>query len=100
KTGVDITTAADDLGKALLGQGRALKSVGIDFEDAGSVSANYDQILSGLTSQVGGFAEAQGNTATGASAIFQNSIGELLETLGQGRLPMMVDVTHAGVDLM
>lgn len=100
KQGIDLPTAADQLGKALLGQGKALKSVGIDFADAGSVGANYDQIMSGLTSQVGGFAEMQGSTATGASAIFQNSVGELLEKLGQGLLPVMVDVTSKGLELM
>ncbi len=100
KTGVDVVQAAEELGKALMGQGRALKDVGIDFEDAGSVGANYDQIMAGLTTQVGGFAEVQGNTATGASAIFQNSMGELLETLGQGLLPIMVNVTKSGVGLM
>lgn len=100
KTGVDLPTAADQLGKALLGQGRALKSVGIDFEDAGSVGANYDQIMAGLTTQVQGFAEAQGTTATGANAIFQNSVGELMESLGQELLPIMVDVAKGGRDVM
>lgn len=100
KQGIDIPTAAEQLGKALLGSGKALKTVGIDFADAGSVGANYDQIIAGLTTQVGGFAEMQGTTATGASAIFQNSIGELLEKLGTGLLPVMVEATNAGLDLM
>lgn len=100
KTGADIPTAAEQLGKALLGQGRALKSVGIDFTDAGSVGANYDQIIAGLSSQVGGFAEVQGQTASGANAIFKNSIGELLEQLGQGLLPIMVQVAQTGRDVM
>lgn len=100
KQGIDIPTAADQLGKALLGQGRALKGVGIDFQDAGSVGANYDQIMSGLTEKVGGFAESQAGTATGANAIFTNSLSELMETLGQGLLPIMVDVAKQGVGLM
>lgn len=100
KTGQDVPTAAESLGKALLGQGRALKSVGIDFTDTGTLGGNYDAILSGLTEKVGGFAEAQGSTARGSAAIFQNSMGELMETLGQGLLPIMVQVTQAGVGLM
>ena len=96
KTGVDIATAAEQLGGALLGQGRSLKQVGIDFVDGGSVAANYEQIMAGLTSQVGGFAEQQGTTATGANAIFQNSIGELFESIGQDLLPIMVEVTNQG----
>lgn len=100
KTGKDLPTAAEDLGKALFGSGKALKTIGIDFADAGSVGANYDQIMAGLTSQVGGFAEVQGGTAVGANAIFKNSTGELMETLGQELLPLMVDVTRAGIDFM
>jgi hypothetical protein len=100
KTGVDLTTAAQQLGNALLGQGRSLKQVGIDFVDGGSVAANYEQIMAGLTTQVGGFAEQQGTTATGANAIFQNSIGELWETLGQELLPVMVQVTQTGREVM
>ncbi|UUE19321.1 hypothetical protein [Microbacterium sp. J1-1] len=100
KTGKDIPTAAADLGKALLGQGRSLKDIGIDFVDTGSVGGNYGSIMEGLTSQVGGFAEAQGNTATGSSAIFKNSLGELMETLGAGLLPIMVDLAHTGVDVV
>ena len=35
KTGQDLPSAAQSVGKALLGQGRALKGVGIDFKNAG-----------------------------------------------------------------
>lgn len=100
KTGVDVATAAQQLGNALLGQGRSLKQVGIDFVDGGSVAANYEQILAGLTTQVGGFAEQQGTTATGANAIFKNSLGELWETLGQELLPVMVTVAQQGREVM
>lgn len=100
KTGVDVATAAQQLGNALLGQGRSLKQVGIDFVDGGSVAANYEQILAGLTTQVGGFAEQQGTTATGANAIFKNSLGELWETLGQELLPVMVSVAQQGREVM
>src|SRR4029453_18850210 len=41
KTGKDLPTAAGALGKALLGNGRALKEVGINFKDTGSTSGNF-----------------------------------------------------------
>ena len=95
KTGVDAPEAAEQLGKALLGQGRALKSVGIDFQDAGSVGANFDQIMGGLRTQVGGFAEKEGQTGAGQAAILANKFGDMQETVGGALLPVlqrMIDI--------
>jgi hypothetical protein len=87
KTGKDLPTAAKDLGKAMLGQGRSLKNVGINFKDTGTQSGNLDQIMRGLRTQVGGFAEKEGKTAAGQSAILKNQFGELQEMAGQKLLP-------------
>lgn len=95
KMNIDVATAAEQLGTALLGNGRSLKAVGIDWVDAGNVADNYGQLLAGLSSQVGGFAQQQATTASGANAVFKNSLGELSEELGQDLLPVMVDGAHA-----
>lgn len=95
KTGTDIPTAAEQLGKGLLGQGRALKSVGIDFQDAGSVGANFEQIMGGLRTQVGGFAEKEGKSAAGQSEILKNRFGELQEAVGQRLLPALTSVVSS-----
>jgi hypothetical protein len=100
KTGTDLPTAAGALGKALLGQGRALKSVGINFKDTHDLGKNYDQLLGGLTDKVGGFADAQGKTAAGSSAILGNSIDDLMKKLGKGLLPTMVHLTQTGIGVM
>lgn len=91
KTGVDATTAADQLGKAMLGQGRALKGVGIDFVDTGSVAGNFAQVMDGLTTQVGGFAETEGLSAAGTAERMKNAFGELQETIGGALLPRIVE---------
>lgn len=91
KTGVDVTTAADQLGKAMLGQGRALKGVGIDFQDTGSVAGNFEQVMAGLTTQVGGFAETEGASAAGTAERMKNAFGELQETVGGALLPRIVE---------
>lgn len=83
KTGKDIPTAAEDLGKALLGQGRALKDVGIDFTDTGSVAGNFAAIVSGLQGQVGGFAEESATTTAGKLDILRNKFGEVQESVGE-----------------
>ena len=91
-TGKDLTTAAEDLGKALLGQGRALKSVGIDFQDTGTLAGNFDQLMGQLSSSVGGFAANEGQTAAGQLAILQNRFGEFQETIGAALLPSLTQL--------
>lgn len=98
KTGKDLTTAATDLGKAMLGQGRALKTVGIDFEDTGTAAGNFDQIVAGLTTQVGGFAEVAGGTAAGKTEILKNQFGELQEKVGSVLVPVLTKLVDYIVD--
>lgn len=90
KTGKDIPSAAEDLGKATMGQGKALKALGIDFQDAGSASANLDQLMGGLRSQVAGFAETDGKTAAGQAEILNNQFGEIQETVGEKLVPILL----------
>src|SRR5919108_804212 len=89
KTGKDVPAAAGALGKALLGKGRALADIGIKFKDAGSVTANYEQLMAGLRSQVGGFAEKEGRTAAGSLAILTNAFGEVKESVGAALMPAL-----------
>jgi uncharacterized membrane protein YeaQ/YmgE (transglycosylase-associated protein family) len=89
KTGTDLPTAAEQLGKAMLGNGKALKSVGIDFKDAGSVGANFDQVMSGLNEKVAGFGEKDGKTAAGQAEILANQFGEIQEQVGGALLPVL-----------
>jgi hypothetical protein len=89
RTGRDLPSAAEALGKAMLGQGRALKEVGIDFKDAGSLAGNFDQIIAGLREQVGGFAEKDATTAAGKLEMLRNRFGEVQETVGQALMPAL-----------
>lgn len=95
KTGKDLPSAASAVGKALLGQGRALKGVGIDFVDAGSTGANFTQIMAGLRTQVGGFAEKEGQTAAGKAEILKNQFGELQEKVGALLVPALSTLVSA-----
>lgn len=82
KTGKDLPTAADDLGKAMLGQGKALKAVGIQFTDTGTLGGNFAEVVAGLKDKVGGLAVASGETAAGKLAILKNRFGEIEEKVG------------------
>ena len=95
KTGQDLPSAAQSVGKALLGQGRALKGVGIDFKNAGSVSANYAQIVDGLQGKVGGLAKEMGETSAGKMQIMENRVTALKVQLGAALVPAILQVTAA-----
>lgn len=97
KTGKDVTSAAEDLGKAMLGQGRALKDVGIDFQDTGSVAGNFEQIMAGLSTQVGGFAEKEGASAEGQLQILKETFGDLQEEVGSKLLPVLTELVGVGL---
>ena len=87
KTGQDLPTAAGQVGKALLGQGRALKGIGIDFKNQGSVAANFAEITDGLKSKVGGLADEMGGTSAGKMKIMENNITALKVKLGGALVP-------------
>ncbi len=89
KTGKDLPTAATDLGKAILGQGRGLKAIGVNFKDAGSASKNYAQLQDVLNAKVGGFASKEGKTAAGQAEILRNQWGELEEMAGSKLVPAL-----------
>jgi len=91
-TGKDLPSAAEDLGKALLGQGRALKAVGINFKDLGDPTANFEELISSLSTAVGGFAAKEGKTAAGQALILQNRFGEFQETIGGSLLPGLLQL--------
>lgn len=95
KTGKDLPSAAEDLGKAMLGQGKALKGIGIDFKDAGSVGANFDQVMGGLRTQVGGFATSEASTAEGAVRKLNTEFGDVQESVGQQLLPVLTGLGQA-----
>jgi len=89
KTGVDLQTASSQVGKALLGQGRALKAVGINFVNTGTTAGNFTELMTGLRQQVGGFAEKEGTTAAGKIAILKNQFNDLQEQVGSVLVPVL-----------
>lgn len=89
RTGKDLTGAAEDLGRALLGQGRALKVVGLELTDTGTLAGNFDALMLGLASTVGGFAEQDAQTAAGKLEILRNRFGEVQEVVGEALMPAL-----------
>ena len=97
KTGMSLPGAARIFGKAMLGQGRGLKAVGINFKDLGSETKNYEQLVTKLREKVGGFAEKEGKTLSGQQIILNNQFDELKETVGGKLVPVMLKLADVGL---
>lgn len=88
-TGKDMPSAAQDLGKALLGNAKALKNVGISYKSTGDSTKDFANITALMQKKVGGFAETEGKTAAGTAAILKNQFGEMQELVGSKLVPIL-----------
>lgn len=88
-TGQDAASAAGSLGKALLGNTRALKAVGIEFTATGDRTRDLNTLMDGLQTKVGGVSEAFAQTSAGKAAILNEQFDEFKETVGAGLLPIL-----------
>lgn len=91
-TGKDLPTAAESLGKALLGNAKALKTIGIQFKPTGDQAKDFQTIMGLVSDKVGGFAENEGKTAAGKLEILKNRFGEVQESIGNALMPTLDDL--------
>ncbi len=92
-TGKDLTTASTVVGKAMLGNAKALKELGINFKPTGDKAKDLATIQDLLNQKVGGFAEKEGKSAAGQSQILANQFGELQEQVGSWLVPALQTLT-------
>jgi hypothetical protein len=104
-----VDQASVMLGKALndpIAGVTALRRVGVQlteqqeeqikaFMEAGDIASAQGVILGELERQVGGLAEAYGDTFAGKLEIFKNRLGEIQETIGRALLPILTDMMDA-----
>lgn len=88
-TGRDVPTAATSIGRALMGNARALKELGIDFERTGDRSRDLESIMGALERKVGGVGEAFGQTTAGKLAIATRNFENLQEEIGAALVPAL-----------
>lgn len=88
-TGKDLGTASVLTGKALLGNTKALKELGISYKPTGNKAKDFANITQLLRDKVGGFAEKEGKTAAGTSEILANQFGEVKEKVGSYLVPAL-----------
>lgn len=88
-TGTDIPTAATNLGRALMGNTRALKAVGINYKSTGNAAQDLTNIQALLNAKLKGFAEREGKTSAGQAKILGNEYGEIQEAVGAHLVPAL-----------
>jgi hypothetical protein len=84
KFGVDLPSAATQVGKALDGNIGALRRVGISIDETAFAADRFGAVQSALRDQVGGFAEEEGKTFAGSLERLKNQLGDLAEGVGAG----------------
>lgn len=92
KFGVDLPSAATQVGKALDGNIGALKRVGISIDETAFAADRFGAVQSALRDQVGGFAEAEGKTFSGSLERLKNQLGDVAEGVGAGAVDAFSDL--------
>lgn len=100
KFGVDLVAAATQVGKALDGNIGALKRNGVTIDAARFATDRYGAVVEALGQQVGGFAEAEGQTFSGQLEVMKNQAGELAEGIGRGVVPVMQNLMGVAQDVV
>lgn len=95
KWGIDYVTAAKAVAKAADGKATALKKLGINIDETKAKTDPYLATVDALRRAAGGFAEQEGRTFAGQTAILANQMDELKESLGRGVLSVLNDVLPA-----
>lgn len=97
KLGTDVPGAADVVGKALLGNTKALKQLGVEgFAATGDHATDLANLMGLLDTKTRGAAQSQLDAA-GPGAKFNKSMDELKETVGSYLVPALQKVTAVAV---
>ena len=89
KQRIDLGTATDVITKALEGNGKALKTYGVDIKDAKDVTEAFGIVMTELKPKVDGAAAAFGETTEGQIKRTRQEIANLQEDLGTKFLPFI-----------
>lgn len=95
KWGIDYVGAAKAVAKAADGKATALKKLGINIDETKAKTDPYLATVEALRQAAGGFAQQEGKTFAGQTAILANQMDELKESLGRGVLSALNDVLPA-----
>jgi hypothetical protein len=92
KYGIDLVAAAKAVGKAVDGNGGALKRFGVSLDTSKLKADGFGTTVEGLRKSVGGFAVEEGRTFSGQLAILGNNFRQLEESVGKGAAGVFSDL--------
>ena len=90
----DLTGTTDSFIKAIEGQTRGLKTLGVDFKDTGNKAENYNRLIE-QTNKLTGQGAAALATAAGQAQAYENAIENLQESLGERLAPAIAKAKKA-----
>lgn len=86
---IDVVEAATNIGRAFIGNSRALKAIGIDFKATGDTARDVATVMDALSGTVGGTADAFGQTTAGQLQIAQQEFQDMQEEIGAALVPAL-----------
>ena len=89
-TGIGLEEAGQTVGKALLGQTRGLKALGIEFKATGNKARDLATIQAKLNALFGGAGAAQRNTLAGSVTALNEALANLFSAIGQKLAPLII----------
>jgi len=89
KSGKDLPEASTAIGRAMLGNAKALAAIGIKFKSTGDRGRDFGIILDALQQQVGGVGKAFGGTTAGQLSIANENFENLKESVGEALVPAL-----------
>ena len=101
-SGVDLTTVAQDLANAYVGNTKGLKKYNIGLTQAEIKAASFEEIMAKLNGQFGGSQAAYLDTYAGKLDVIKNAAGEAREIIGEALVDALATVLDStgGVDGM
>lgn len=82
-TGTDLAAAQELMGKAFVGNTRALEKMGFQFTKGATDAQKFDQAMKQVNERFGGSAAAQLQTYTGQMKALENTAGDVQEAFGK-----------------
>lgn len=97
---ISISEAADVITRSLEGNGRALKTYGINLTDAKTETERFNIIQTELGRRVEGAGEAFAETSGGKAAIYKKQLHELKEDIGGQLLPVYEEFLKVSIKVI
>lgn len=86
---IDLTQAAEQVGKAFLGETSRLKQFGIVIDESVPATERFKIALAQMNERFGGAAQGQLDTYAGQMKLLQEQFGEAQESIGNLFLPIL-----------